>query len=109
MNKEEELRCHPSLSGSSERSTGRVGRAAGATAVASDAAPGPHHRRPRTEPAATSTPRYIANLFQNRTPNNAPGAGGGQDTVLCTSDPYWTTVTTDRYLPDRVMQNALGC
>lgn len=37
------------------------------------------------------------------------GRWTGLDTVLCTSDPYWTTVTTDRYLPDCAMQNALGC
>lgn len=96
-NKEEEPRCHPSPSGSSERSAAgrRVGRAAGAAAVASDAAPGPHHRRPRTEPSAHCPPRTCSKIEPQ--PTQAVGQGG-PDTVLCTSDPYWTSVTTDRYL-----------
>lgn len=74
---------------------GRVGRAAGDAAVASDAAPGPHHHRPRTEPTDHCAPRTCSKIEPQ--PTQTVGQGG-PDTVLCTSDPYWTSVTTDRYL-----------
>lgn len=48
---EEDVRCHPSPSGSSERLAVVWGERAapGDAAVASDAAPGPHRRPPRTD------------------------------------------------------------
>lgn len=73
----------------------RVGRAAGDAAVASDAAPGPHRRRPRTEPFAHCPTRTCSKIEPQPTQSVWQG---GPDTVLCTSDPYWTSVTTDRYL-----------
>lgn len=74
--------CHPSLSGSSERSTGRVGRAAGATAVASDAASGPHHRRPRTEPVASRDVHSAIHCEPVHSNPKQRTRGGGQDWTL---------------------------
>lgn len=80
-----------------------VGRAAGDAAVASDAAPGPHRRPPRTE--RTPTPRYHGNLFQIRTPVDR-GAGW---TGHCIVHKWPLLDERDNWpVPDGVMQNALG-
>lgn len=75
----------------SVRRRGACGAKAGAAAVASYAAPGPHRRPLRTEPIATSPPRTCS--FQPH-----PKSGAGPDIALSTADPYWTSPTTDRYL-----------
>lgn len=104
--KEEEPRCHPSP-WSSERSAARCVWGGGErAAVASDAAPGPHRRPPRTEPPRPA--RHHANPFRIQ-PQLSRIAGRldrtGPRIVL-----EWPLLDepVNWPVPDRVMQNALG-
>lgn len=71
---------------------GACGAKAPAAAVASYAAPGPHHRPPRTEPIATPNQREPVPSYPIRTQDRT-----GPDIALSTADPYWASPSTDRH------------